>query len=417
MFEKIGLHIINGHNRPLGCAPVVVLVNVDPAYYHQVRQEIGSAGFIAVRWTDWNDHVDPRLSFLAHVDAMRQMAHPRTVFIGYNEPVVRPETVSNFYSYEEKRAQLLHDAGLNVAWFTPSVGEFNETVWVHLASLLKELRPNDVVSLHEYWTDAADVYNPWHHCRWQKIPCLKDLPILVTEYGRDFIPDANLPRYRWGASGWKKGGVSREAYLNEIASANDLLMGYPNVLGAALFTVGNDKRWADYDVADVYERVRDNRTAWPLPSVPLAPMVSVTVPLPGTRISQRFGENPTYYKQYGLAGHNGVDFATPAGFPVREFHNTVVMSVSGGKAIVTSSGGYGVYVYIQDTNCDWLYAHLSEALVKNGEVVKPGQAIGIVGYSGNTIPAGIGGTHLHWGKRPKPYQMNNGYSGYVDPLK
>ncbi len=33
-------------------------------------------------------------------------------------------------------------------------------------------------------------------------------------------------------------------------------------------------------------------------------------------ISQLFGENPSAYRTYGLAGHNGLDIALPLGEPV-----------------------------------------------------------------------------------------------------
>ena len=46
-------------------------------------------------------------------------------------------------------------------------------------------------------------------------------------------------------------------------------------------------------------------------------------PIPGARISQRFGENPAMYTQYNLAGHEGVDFAAPVGTPVRAAHDGV----------------------------------------------------------------------------------------------
>ncbi len=414
MFEKIGLHIISGHNRPLGKAPCLTVVNIDVAYYRQLRQEVGDDCVIAVRWTDWDNYREPAMPIAAHLNDMRQMAHPKTVFIGRNEPVVREDNVRDFKEYERARAHMLHEAGLNVAWFSPSVGEFGEMVWVYLSSLLNEMGPNDVVAVHEYWTDAADVHNPWHVARWQKIPCLKGVPILVTEFGRDRIEDTGLPPKRWGASGWKRGGISLEQYLNEIASANDILMGYPNVLGAALFTVGNDSRWRDYDAADPYDYIRDHRTPWKPPVKP-APSPAL-LPIPGARISQRFGENPEYYRSWGLLGHNGVDFAAPKGVSPREFHNTVVQSVSRGRAVIGVSKGYGLYVYVYDETCDWLYAHLSEVLIESGSWVEPGQAVGIVGYTGNTQPVGIKGTHLHWGKRPKPYRFDNGYRGYVDPL-
>jgi murein DD-endopeptidase MepM/ murein hydrolase activator NlpD len=51
--------------------------------------------------------------------------------------------------------------------------------------------------------------------------------------------------------------------------------------------------------------------------------------------------------------------------------------------------------------------HLDSYIVKNGQSVKEGQIVGYMGYTGFTIPAGIGGVHLHWimfraGKRVNP---------------
>jgi len=42
------------------------------------------------------------------------------------------------------------------------------------------------------------------------------------------------------------------------------------------------------------------------------------------------------------------------------------------------------------------FCHLEKKLVKLGATVKRGQAIGVMGYTGYTIPSGVRGTHLHW---------------------
>lgn len=42
------------------------------------------------------------------------------------------------------------------------------------------------------------------------------------------------------------------------------------------------------------------------------------------------------------------------------------------------------------------FCHLERSLVSVGQIVKKGQAIGIMGYTGYTIPSGPAGRHLHW---------------------
>lgn len=42
------------------------------------------------------------------------------------------------------------------------------------------------------------------------------------------------------------------------------------------------------------------------------------------------------------------------------------------------------------------FCHLERSLVSVGQWVKKGQAIGVMGYTGYTIPSGVDGTHLHW---------------------
>ena len=45
-------------------------------------------------------------------------------------------------------------------------------------------------------------------------------------------------------------------------------------------------------------------------------------------ISQRFGENPWDYAKFGLAGHNGIDFAVPVGTPIHAVDNGRCLSTA-----------------------------------------------------------------------------------------
>ena len=85
--------------------------------------------------------------------------------------------------------------------------------------------------------------------------------------------------------------------------------------------------------------------------------------------------------------HTGVDFAVVTG--------TQVVAVADGKIENASWGSaYGTQV-VQKVKGGWvIYAHLSKALVKAGDVVTQGQTIGKSGNSGNSS-----GPHLHFEMR------------------
>lgn len=82
--------------------------------------------------------------------------------------------------------------------------------------------------------------------------------------------------------------------------------------------------------------------------------------------------------------HSGVDLAAPAG--------TNIFAVKDGVCTVTPyHSSYGYYVTIDHGNgLKTRYAHMSAILVANGQEVKAGQVIGLVGTTGNST-----GNHLH----------------------
>ena len=83
--------------------------------------------------------------------------------------------------------------------------------------------------------------------------------------------------------------------------------------------------------------------------------------------------------------HLGVDYAAPAGTPVR----------SVGDGVVEFAGvqsGYGNVVIVEHhNNQSTLYAHLSKIGVKLGQVVNQGEYVGRVGATGWAT-----GPHLHF---------------------
>ncbi len=84
--------------------------------------------------------------------------------------------------------------------------------------------------------------------------------------------------------------------------------------------------------------------------------------------------------------HRAIDVAAPLGTQV----------LAADRGVVTRAGwnkqGYGLFVVI-DHNIDYvtLYAHLSQLLVQQGDVVVQGNVVGLVGSTGNST-----GPHLHF---------------------
>jgi murein DD-endopeptidase MepM/ murein hydrolase activator NlpD len=121
-------------------------------------------------------------------------------------------------------------------------------------------------------------------------------------------------------------------------------------------------------------------------------------------ISQRFGVLSDAYKQFGLAGHNGLDIRTPTGTPI-------VAPISGVLRRGNDPKGYGNYIRITNAKWDTVLGHLKSISVRDGDTVVEGQPIGFTNNTGYST-----GAHLHWGVRPIGADKNDPWGGYVDPL-
>jgi murein DD-endopeptidase MepM/ murein hydrolase activator NlpD len=126
-------------------------------------------------------------------------------------------------------------------------------------------------------------------------------------------------------------------------------------------------------------------------------------PEPQSQISQPFGPSPYPFEPpYGAYKHfhTGMDLVAPFGTAVYAADDGVVALVG------SSNSGYGNFVVVAHAGgLDTLYGHLSTALVKVGQQVTQGQAVGMEGSTGNST-----GAHLHFELRinqrpvdPAPY--------------
>jgi murein DD-endopeptidase MepM/ murein hydrolase activator NlpD len=123
-------------------------------------------------------------------------------------------------------------------------------------------------------------------------------------------------------------------------------------------------------------------------------------------ISQKWGENPEFYNTIGLKAHNGWDFAIVEGTPVYAAHDGVIQFAG-----IDSTMSLTVGIDSSDGSLRTLYCHLSDLKIKYGQNVKRGDLIALSGNTGRFTT----GPHLHFGVRPLPAQMDNGYNGAADP--
>ncbi|MCW8850412.1 MAG: M23 family metallopeptidase [Melioribacteraceae bacterium] len=108
-------------------------------------------------------------------------------------------------------------------------------------------------------------------------------------------------------------------------------------------------------------------------------------PINGGRISSVFGSQ-RILNGVPKSPHNGIDIAVPRGTPVE--------AMSEGKVLLSADNFYyaGNFIIIDHgLGLNSMYLHLSESLVKEGQMVKKGEVIGKVGTTGRST-----GPHLHW---------------------
>ena len=138
--------------------------------------------------------------------------------------------------------------------------------------------------------------------------------------------------------------------------------------------------------------------------------MSIRVPLDNPRITQGFGVNAAYYKQFGQNGHNGIDYGAPTGTAVFAAGGGTIHFEGWGANNAWLGGVAGIAVLIDHPAFYTGYAHLSSTVINRGQRVERGQLIGYVGATGTAT-----GPHLHFEVLPKPVNINNGFYGRTNP--
>jgi murein DD-endopeptidase MepM/ murein hydrolase activator NlpD len=110
------------------------------------------------------------------------------------------------------------------------------------------------------------------------------------------------------------------------------------------------------------------------------------------------------YADFGLLGHDGIDFDMPEG--------TAVLAVDDGVVVkADTNGDYGGTIVLQHSWGRSYYGHLSVITAQLGEKRGRGLPIGVSGSTGLST-----GPHLHFGIKPNVNDPDNGYYGKINPF-
>ena len=110
---------------------------------------------------------------------------------------------------------------------------------------------------------------------------------------------------------------------------------------------------------------------------------SVSPPLKSLAVSSRFGLRTDPFNPAAMTKHDGIDLSAPNGAEVYSMFAGQVLRVDQDKRS-------GKYVVIQHGDYTIAYCHLSRQTAQTGDLVCPGDIIGLVGSTGRST-----GPHLH----------------------
>ncbi len=141
----------------------------------------------------------------------------------------------------------------------------------------------------------------------------------------------------------------------------------------------------------------------------------------GAIMGQKFGDHQLDYSQFGLIGHNGIDFACPKGKPVYAVHDGWISEVTAKET------GYGLRItqWWEEDGFEWDFTYGHFLSVKFPDYswnqwskpwfVRAGEVIGYVDSSGFSTGNHVHGT-LRKYKGRQLLNYNNGYFGAIDWL-
>lgn len=174
-----------------------------------------------------------------------------------------------------------------------------------------------------------------------------------------------------------------QVLASEVSAAYGIrnqIAGSPDLIGEAPLVPSMGESLAEYNYLSTTNLSRRSRTIFTRDDVNVLPGLW---PITG-RLMGGFGERTDPFSGEG-ARHTGVDISAPMGTPVKATADGVIISAGW-------NGGYGRCVIIDHGNGyqTW-YGHLSKINVMEGEEIRQGETLGLVGMTGRAT-----GPHLHY---------------------
>lgn len=420
----LGVHLIPAHMRPEDFeytislqAGVVKIINPDPSIVQRIYPSLPDALYFLRDHAMSEQHDDaysqPEMTGMRHArewnERIRNFGVPlsQVVMPGINEPHVWShlhQTIRYYVAFLDACTGYgIRGAALNLSVGWPAnLAEGAPPDWSPYEPLHEAIkRGNHVLCVHEYFDHRGVDFN-WGWWCGRILKNTWNVPIIIGECGNDeYVSDPSLP---FPNRGWQ-GHFSPEQYAAQIERYCNRIGADGRVIGVCPFTTDyGGREWASFDTQPAHDRLSRvyvqagngsliNKPT-PPPVVdekptppPTAELSGLIHPCSGATITQRWGERPEAYAQFGdMFGHNGVDFGTPMRTPI-------LALADGEVAMVAADISYGSYVRLYHPRlrlCSF-YAHLDSATVTAGQTVTAGTQIGLSGNTGNST-----GPHLHF---------------------
>lgn len=290
-------------------------------------------------------------------------------------------------------------------------GPGSDPSWVpYIEAIQSADKGRHVIGLHEYYnnkpiTDSS--LNPWHimrHTMYTAREALRGSEVIISEWGVEMLVNDAMNRHHGFAT-----------VVPNKQFADDLVWYCKNVapyVGRVLIFASDlpDRVWFSFDPTLAYEeivsamrRLHGEQESGQEPEEPEPSQELLILPCEGI-LSQRFGQRPEYYSQFGAPGHNGIDIAAAEGTPILAVADGVVDWIA-------EDPNYGKYIRVwhEHLGMHTFYAHLSDFVVEGGQRVQQGQVIAKMGNTGKST-----GPHLHFeirfGKRFFYHVVHKGYT-------